>query len=653
MKLSDLNGHNGFRLDGIEGQHSAGLSVSGVGDINGDGLADVVMSAQVSGSVEAVLGYVVFGQSSGFNATLALSGLDGNNGFRLDSAVAGAYFGAVVSGAGDVNGDGLADLLLGIPSAGVNGENSGAAFVVFGKALGVDPVFNLAQLDGHNGFRLEGGAAGDHAGCSVSNAGDVNGDGFDDVIIGARGTDPSHLKSAGSSYLVFGKASGFDPTMALSSLDGHDGFRIDGANTGDYFATWVSDAGDINGDGYDDLIVNAPRPYTPVYANYSPGSSYVIFGKASGFSADMDLTGLDGENGFRLDGVALYDSSMSTPVSGAGDINGDGYDDLIVGEAYFHPHGNPLDSNYVVFGKASGFDAVQSLSELDGSNGFRLNGPGGSISSAGDVNGDGYADVLIGDPLAQTTGPAGASFLVYGKASGFDAVVDVFAFNENDGLRLDGVEANDHSGTSVSGAGDVNGDGFDDVIIGAPDAEYGTGSSYVVFGGNFTDSVTRLGTTGNDDLLGTGASDRFVAGDGNDSMIGRGGADVFHGGAGNDSIKVSDLDFKFIDGGSGNDVLHLAGVNLNLDLTALGSHIQGIESICIYGRGDNTLTLTAESLLDLSDTTNTLKVHGNSGDHIELQGGDWVDDGSRGFYHTYTHDDAVLLVGANVMVEFL
>ena len=103
----------------------------------------------------------------------------------------------------------------------------------------------------------------------------------------------------------------------------------------------------------------------------------------------------------------------------------------------------------------------------------------------------------------------------------------------------------------------------------------------------------------------------------------------------------------------GSDALHLAGSGMNLDLSALGDQIHNIETICLYGRGDNTLTLTAGSLLNLSSSTNTLKVHGNSGDHIVVQDSGWVDGGSQGFYHTYTHDDAVLLVGANVTVDLV
>ncbi|MGV8711935.1 MAG: hypothetical protein ACWA6R_05230, partial [Nitrosomonas sp.] len=143
------------------------------------------------------------------------------------------------------------------------------------------------------------------------------------------------------------------------------------------------------------------------------------------------------------------------------------------------------------------------------------------------------------------------------------------------------------------------------------------------------------------------------AGDGNDLLIGRGGADVFVGGAGVDQIKVPDLNFASIDGGAGTDILHLDGKDLHLDLASLGGKIHGIETICLFGRGDNTLTLTADGVLNLSDTSNTLILHGNAGDRVTVQDSGWVDAGVKGFYHTYTHDDAVLLVGANLTVEFV
>ena len=328
---------------------------------------------------------------------------------------------------------------------------------------------------------------------------------------------------------------------------------------------------------------------------------------------------------------------------------------MLVGAPNAGPNGDRSGSSYVVFGKAAGFDAATNLSSLDGSNGFRLDGTaergysGRSVSNAGDVNGDGFDDVLVGAPFAAGPTRSGSSYVVFGKASGFDAVVNLSNIDGKNGIRMDGA------GTSVSSAGDVNGDGFDDLIVGAPYADLRSGSSYVVFGRSDFSSDVMRGTPRDDNLTGTSAAERFEAGDGNDRMIGRGGADEFHGDAGDDYIQVTDLGFGSVDGGSGNDVLHTDGKDLNLDLGFLGDKIHGIETICLFGRGDNTLTLTAADLLNLSDTDNTLRVNGNAGDHITVLDDGWVDEGSRGqgYFHVYTNDDAVLLVGMNVTIDFV
>ncbi|MEQ1743082.1 MAG: integrin alpha, partial [Candidatus Nitrotoga sp.] len=522
INLSNLNGSNGFRLDGETENDRSGRSVSNAGDVNGDGFDDVIVGAFGAdpSSIFSGSSYVVFGQASGFRATMDLSSLNGNNGFRLDGEVYD-FSGRSVSTAGDVNGDGFDDVIVSASSANQNGYESGSSYVVFGQASGFSATMDLSSLNGSNGFRLDGEAASDLSGESVSSAGDVNGDGFDDVIVGALFANPNG-KDSGSSYVVFGRASGFSAAMDLSSLNGSNGFRLDGEANRDYSGRSVSTAGDVNGDGFDDLIIGA----------YGTSSSYVVFGKASSFSAAMDLSSLDGSNGFRLDGAA--DDYSGGSVSTAGDVNGDGFDDVIVGAPFVNSNGSYSGSSYVVFGQASGFSATMDLSTLNGSNGFRLDGEakfdlsGWSVSTAGDVNGDGFDDLIVGASGTDPNGnrDSGSSYVLFGQASGFSATMDLSSLNGSNGFRLDGVTEGDHLGESVSTAGDVNGDGFDDLIVGAWGADPNggaSGSSYIIFGrSDFGGQPEILGTSGDDILTGTTAAEHFKAGDGNDKLIGRG-----------------------------------------------------------------------------------------------------------------------------------
>ena len=485
VNLGNLDGSDGFKLSGEAAGDNAGTSVSGAGDVNGDGFADFIVGAPLAGASRHGVSCVVFGKAAGFPANLNLSDLNGVNGFKLEGVFDDDFSGVSVSGAGDVNGDGFADVIVGAYHASLNGSHSGASYIIFGKASPFAASLALSTLDGVSGVRLSGVAADDASGFSVSGAGDVNGDGFADVIIGAPGPMEVGSTTIGASFVVFGKAdfSGTAGNLNLSTLDGTNGFKLSGGANFDRTGYSVSGAGDVNGDGFADVIVGAPN------ADQEPngaddGAAYVVFGHAATmpFPANLALAALDGTNGFKLSAVQF--SQLGVSVSGAGDINGDGLDDLIVSAPAAANNGNG--NCYVVLGKDTGFSATVQLSELDGTDGFRLyaDALGHSASGAGDVNGDGFADLIVSDPFIS------ASYVVFGHATPtpetqFPKDFNLAMLDATDGFTLGGIFAGTAPGRSVNGAGDVNGDGFDDVIIGAPSFDaHGaeSGASFVVFG---------------------------------------------------------------------------------------------------------------------------------------------------------------------------
>ena len=335
------------------------------------------------------------------DAVVELSSLDGNTGFVLNGVARNDRSGFSVSAAGDINGDGVDDLLIGAYRADPNGNQSGASYVVFGASgAGSSGTLELSSLDGSNGFVLNGVTAGNRSGYSVSAAGDVNGDGVDDLLIGAYRAAPNGGFS-GASYVVFGASGvGSSGTLELSALDGSSGFVLNGVTASNRSGRSVSAAGEVNGDGVDDLLIGAY--HADPNGSFS-GASYVVFGASGvGSGGTLELSSLDGSNGFVLNGVTSRDYSGRS-VSAAGDVNGDGVDDLLIGAYRAAPNGGFSGASYVVFGASGvGSSGTLELSALDGSSGFVLNGvttfdnSGNSVSAAGDVNGDGVDDLLIG-----------------------------------------------------------------------------------------------------------------------------------------------------------------------------------------------------------------------------------------------------------------
>lgn len=490
VPLSSLNGANGFTVSGRNDNDFTG-DVTAVGDINGDGLDDFAVGAGFADAGGNNRGQVsvIFGRNTGFPTNLSLAALGSADGFTLNGEADSDYAGASIRGAGDVNGDGVDDLIIGAALANAAGTDRGRAYVVFGSSRGFPSEIDLDNLNGSTGFILNGVLDGDQAGSAVAGAGDVNGDGFDDILIGAQHAKGGGLVGSqrGEAYVVFGKNTPFAATFNLNGLNGSNGFILNGIADADFAGAAVAGAGDVNGDNIDDMVVGA------FHANIGGtlrGQSYVIFGKNTPFAATLNLSSLNGTTGFILNGIGDSDVAGRS-VAGAGDVNGDGFDDVLIGAQKASGGGTKRGQAYVIFGKNTAFASPLVLSSLNGVNGFAINGisngdyAGTEVAGVGDVNGDGLDDVLTSAPNVGAGGTnRGQAYVVFGSKSAFAATLSLSTLNGINGFTLNGVADGDRL-FDVARAGDVNGDGMDDLLLSANQADAGgtdRGEQYVVFG---------------------------------------------------------------------------------------------------------------------------------------------------------------------------
>jgi hypothetical protein len=385
-------------------------------DVNGDGVADVLVGAVGGGYGGAGRAYVYLGGPGGpSNAPATV----------LTGDAPGHYFGGSVASAGDVNGDGFADVVIG--SIGAYG-GSGQVYLYLGGATGLASS-PATTITGNDGFTA-------NFGDSVASAGDVNGDGYADIVVGAYAA----AGGAGRAYLFLGGATGLSssPAATLTGPDGGDG----------QFGGTVASAGDVNADGFADVIIGAQG-----VGNFA-GRAYVYLGSAAGLgsSPSTKLTSPDG--------MARYFGSV---VTGAGDVNGDGFADVVIAAP---ERGSPR--TYIYFGGASGLSSSPTATLIPpDSIGSTF---GGSVANSGDVNGDGFADLVVGDGMS---GAYGVAYLYLGGASGVGAVPSV---------TLVGRESGGAFGAAVATAGDVDGDGLGDLVIGANNVGNGVGRVYFYAG---------------------------------------------------------------------------------------------------------------------------------------------------------------------------
>ncbi len=486
------------QFDGERNNYRLGTAVSTAGDINGDGLADLIIGAPGNNRLLVYLGNqdLIFSQTqplsftvsaAGFGSAVSVAGDTDGNGlseflvgapgvnrvyvyrFEADrsrlrqvASISGSpSFGTAVATAGDVNGDGFADIIIGAPTA-------NQAIVYKGDSLATAPTI-LATLTGTGQF-----------GATVDTAGDVNGDGFADMIVGAPDNNEA--------YIYLGSATGVSNTPAVT---------LTGTGA---FGTAVSTAGDLNGDGFSDIIVGAPQ-YEQVGSLIPGGAAFVYYGSSTGIVATS---------------VVTLSVSVPSPVAGdrfgatvstAGDLNGDGLADLVIGAP---GRADGTGEVHLYYGRLTPLSPSpnRTLAAPAGTTGF-----GAAVNTAGDLNGDGLSAVIVGAPTTNGDGTARGRALLY---AGAKTPVQATA---NLTLSRVGQPSSVAFGHSFTAAGDLNGDGFGDVAIAAPDSN----AVYLLYGarGGLDPSVLTptltLTETGRFGASMSGAGD--LNGDGFDDLI--------------------------------------------------------------------------------------------------------------------------------------
>jgi hypothetical protein len=456
-------------MGGAEADSFLGSWVAAAGDVNGDHVTDWLVSAPRETHIYEARVYVVFGGTRPRRIDPARLG---SAGFVIKGVDNVFYGEAAATGAGDVNGDGLDDIVVADPDADHNGRaNSGSAHVVFGKvdtaAVNLDTFH--AGTSGAAGYRIDGPAAGGLLSYGLDSVGDANGDGLSDLVLGAP--------QIGAAYVVYGKAD--TAPQDLSDLDWRtdmrlaspDGYRIDHPSSPTPNGYALSAAGDLNADGRPDIAVASRESIK------KPGRVWAVFGPRPSAGGVLDPpvhvdVEADDFAGFEITGAKFTDD-VGVDIAPAGDFNGDGRSDLVVSAPGLQPYDSGVDKDshvYVIYGKRTrGTVKVRDLGTR-GTHVFSARPGMWRVAGVGDVNGDGFSDVAAGN--GDTRNHAGAVYVVYGCgcSRSFLRAGDLGRRGVMIVGRQDRV-VNERYGDSlnaVAGVGDQDGDGRDDLLLGAP-----------------------------------------------------------------------------------------------------------------------------------------------------------------------------------------
>ncbi len=425
-----------------------GISVGTAGDVNGDGYADVIVGAYAydNGQTDEGAAFCYHGSAAGLSTTAN---------WMAESDQDSALLGYLAFGtAGDVNGDGYADVVVGALYYDNGQTNEGAAFVWYGSAIGLGPNGNPANAD----WMVESDQGSAILGYAAHTAGDVNGDGYGDLIVG------SHWYNNGEAYegaalVYYGSATGLGPNGTPANAD----WLAESDQINSRLGYAVGTAGDVNGDGYADVIIGADS-----YDNgeTDEGAAFVWYGSATGLGPNGNPANADWLADSDQTDAPLFGSAVGT----AGDVNGDGYADVVVGAPQYDLGQQDEGRVFVYYGSAGG---LLTTADWTAESDQELAYLGFSVGTAGDVNGDGYADVVVG-AYSYDNGQAdeGAAFVYHGSAAGLG--------DNGTPANADWMAESDHAlarlGISAGTAGDVNGDGYADVIVGAD--MYSNGQMY-------------------------------------------------------------------------------------------------------------------------------------------------------------------------------